>query len=418
MLTAVAIFSFKLFSAGQKIFSAEENTSFVKQFEDLIFNPTKSIKGEEDDRINILLLGMGGENHNGGELTDTIMIASIKPSQNEAALLSIPRDLYVHVPNSYLNTKINAVKVYGDKSPDQNGMELLTSVVEDISGLKIHYFLQLDFQGFTRIIDDLGGIDVTLENDINDPAYPNFTNGYDPFYIKKGFHHLDGATALKVARSRHSTMGDFDRIQRQQNIIKITKQKIFEKYSTYDVVLFNKMLSSLSDNLKTNLKLKELPRFYQIVKEIKSHKITADVIDTQKYLNRTYVGLGYTLQPKDQNYEEIKKLSENIFEIIISEKNEKLIQAEKATIEIQNGTGSLDLANRVASDLEQLNLRIINSTNISKPDFSGVKIFDNSKNEKPATLNFLKEKFTAILEELPTDNLTKADFVLVLGAGF
>ena len=414
----VAVFSFQIFSASQKIFSSGDEVHFVKQFGDLIFHPTKSVKGEDGNRINILLLGMGGENHNGGELTDTIMIASIKPSENEAALLSIPRDLYVQIPNTNINTKINAIKSYGDKSKNNNGMELLSSVVEEISGLEIHYFVQLDFQGFTKIIDDLDGIDINLENDINDPTYPNFNNGYDPFYIEKGFHHLDGSTALKVARSRHSKMGDFDRIVRQQTIIKATKQKIFEKYESYDVILFNKMLSSLSDNLRTNLRLKELPRFYQITKEIKSHKITADVIDTQKYLNRTYVGMGYTLQAKDDSYEKIKQLSADMFNLEISEERKELIETESANIEIQNGTDSLDLANKVAFDLEEFGYRIINSTNISEPDFSGVMIYDNSKNEKPNTLDFLKEKFNAIIEEATTDNPTKADFVIVLGKGF
>ena len=416
--SVIATFSFQMFTVGKKIFSQNEDIHFVKQFGDLILHPTKSIKGEEADRINILLLGMGGENHNGGELTDTVMIASIKPSENEAALLSIPRDLYINIPETNFNTKINAIKLFGDKSKDKNGMELLSSVVENVSGLEIHYFVQLDFQGFIKVIDDLNGIDVYLENDISDPNYPNFNNGYDPFYIEKGFHHLDGSTALKVARSRHSKMGDFDRIVRQQTIIKATKQKIFEKYESYDVILFNKMLSSLSDNLRTNLRLKELPRFYQITKEIKSHKITADVIDTQKYLNRTYVGMGYTLQAKDDSYEKIKQLSADMFNLEISEERKELIETESANIEIQNGTDSLDLANKVAFDLEEFGYRIINSTNISEPDFSGVMIYDNSKNEKPNTLDFLKEKFNAIIEESISDNFEKADFVIVLGKGF
>ena len=416
--SVIATFSFQMFTVGKKIFSQNEDIHFVKQFGDLILHPTKSIKGEEADRINILLLGMGGENHNGGELTDTVMIASIKPSENEAALLSIPRDLYINIPETNFNTKINAIKLFGDKSKDKNGMELLSNVVEDISGLKIHYFVQLDFQGFIKVIDDLNGIDVYLENDISDPNYPNFNNGYDPFYIEKGFHHLDGSTALKVARSRHSKMGDFDRIIRQQTIIKATKQKIFEKYEKYDVILFNKMLSSLGDNLKTNLRLKELPRFYQITKEIKSHKITADVIDTQKYLNRTYVGMGYTLQAKDDSYEKIKQLSADMFDLEISKERKELIETESANIEIQNGTGSLDLANKVAFDLEEFGYRIINSTNISEPDFSGVMIYDNSKNEKSNTLDFLKEKFNAIIKESISENFEKADFVIVLGKGF
>ena len=415
----VAAFSYEIFSAGQKIFSAgQEQSSIIKQFRELVFNPTKELRGEENNRINILFLGTGGEGHSGGELTDTIMIASIKPQEKEAALLSFPRDMYVQIPETNINTKINAIKVFGDKSAKKNGIDLIKKVANEISGLDIHYYVQLDFQGFTKIIDDLGGIDVYLETDINDPTYPNFNRGYDPFYISKGWHHLDGATALKVARSRHSKMGDFDRIQRQQAIIKSTKQKMFEKYTKFDVITFKNILNSLSGNMKTDIQLKELPRFYKIAKETKNHRITAKTIDTKTYLNRTHIGMGYTLQAKDDSYDQIKNLSENIFDIEISQERIELIQKEGADIEIRNGTGTLDLANKVAQDLEELGYRIINSTNIDSPEFSGVQIYDNSENSKPNTLEFLKEKFNAVIMEVSENNFSKADFVIVLGRGF
>lgn len=413
----IFIFTYKIFSEGNKIFISKNDDSILKQFEQLVFNPSEKLKGEDDNRINILFLGIGGKSHNGGDLTDTIIILSIKPNENEAAILSIPRDLYVNIPKTNINTKINAVKLYGNKR-NNDGISLIRSVVKEISDLDIHYFVQLDFQGFIKIVDDLEGIDVYLENDINDPSYPNFTNGYDPFYISKGWQHLDGQTALKVARSRHSRMGDFDRIQRQQKIIKSIKQKIFEKYAEFDILTFSNILSSLSENMLTDIELKEIPRFYKITKEIKNHKITADVIDTKKYLNRTYVGMGYTLQAKDKDYSQIKSLSENIFDIEISQERMELIQKEGANIEIRNGTGTLDLANKVAQDLEELGYRIINSTNIDSPKFSGVQIYDNSENSKPNTLEFLKEKFNAVIMEVSENDFSKADFVIVLGRGF
>ncbi|MDF1498023.1 MAG: LCP family protein [Patescibacteria group bacterium] len=421
-----ASLSYQFFSAGQKIFDNSEKISMIKQLEELVFNPPKYLKGEEENRINILLMGKGGDGHNGGDLTDTIIIASIKPQENEAALISIPRDLYVNIPGTNINTKINAVKPFGDKSKEKNGTELIKKLTSEISGLDIHYFVELDFNGFIKVIDEIGGIDVYLENDINDLTYPNFNKGYDPFYISKGWQHLDGTTALKVARSRHSKMGDFDRIKRQQIIIKATKQKIFKNYSKYDIVGFKNILDSLSENLKTDIQLKELPRFYKISKEIKNHKITAETIDTRKYLNRTYVGMGYTLQARDEEYEEIKNLTENIFNFEIPQERKDLIKKEGANIEIRNGTGTLDLANKVAFDLEEFGYRIIKSTNIGPPSFSGAQIYNYSGDLKPNTLDFLKEKFNAVIIE--TSNTedeqmfirpnTKADFVIVLGRGF
>jgi len=413
------IFFYKFLSASGKIFSADEDekTSVARQLSDLIIHPSGQLKGEENGQVNILLLGIGGDGHSGGQLTDTIMIASIKPQTHEAALLSIPRDLYVEVEGTNIKSKINAVKATGDRTAQKNGIELLEKTVEDVSGLHIDYFVQLDFQGFVRIIDSVGGIDIYLENDINDPMYPNFSLGYDPFYIEKGWHHLDGATALKVARSRHSAMGDFDRIKRQQEVIKAFRQKAYEKYSSADIGAFSEMFSSLSQNLRTDIEPKEIPRFYQIAKEIKSHNITAQTVDTEKYLRSINVGLGSTLGTKTGDYSAINELGQNIFNMQIPEKKKAAIQAESALIAIENGTGSPDTANTIARDLENMGFRIISSANIAEPEFDGVSIYYSSSVQKPETLDFLTEKFSA-KAEIKEAAASRADFTIVLGKGF
>ncbi len=417
-LAVSLVLLFEIYSAGKKIFvSNKSNPSIVKQLGEMIFSPSQQLEGEENDMINILLLGKGGKNHNGGDLTDTIIITGIKPQEKEAAFLSIPRDLYVQVPELNMESKINAIKVIGEKN-GKNGEKILEQTIEDISGQKINYFVELDFQGFIKIIDDVGGIDIELENDINDPTYPNFNNGYDPFYISKGWHHLDGSTALKVARSRHSKMGDFDRIKKQQTIIKAFKQKLYDKYSSMDIIAFKNILSDLGGHLSTNIELKEIPRFYKVFKKIKSHKITAATFDTKDYLEKTDVGLGYTLKLKSDKLGDEKKYSSDIFYIKISDEKKELIKKEEASIEIQNGTESLDLANNMARDLELLGLRIVNSTNIAKPDFSGVRIYDNSSGLKPITIGFLKEKFLPVIIESPNSSKYKADFTIMLGKGF
>lgn len=413
----VSAFFYEFLSASDNIFSQDEEkkTSIVKRFSDMIINPSEKLQGEENGQINILLLGIGGEGHSGGQLTDTIMIASLKPQTHEAALLSIPRDLYVEVTNTNIKSKINAVKALGDKTAQKNGIELLEQTVEEVSGLHIDYYVQLDFAGFTKIIDSVGGIDVYLENDINDTAYPDSGYGYDPFYIKKGWHHLDGATALKVARSRHSTMGDFDRIKRQQEIIKAFRQKIYEKYSNADIKAFSDILSALSSNLKTDIEMREIPRFYSVVKEIKNHNFTAQTVDTKKYLQKINVGLGYTLTG---DYQAIKNdVAENLFDLQIPENKKEAIKAENALIAIQNGTGSPDIANRIAKDMENMGFRIINSTNIDAPEFGGVGIYYPATTQKPETLQFLIDKFAAKAEA--RENIdSRADFTIVLGKGF
>ncbi len=420
---SAAVFFYQVYFTGQKIFAREKNSPpIVRQISELFFSSEEKVKGEENNLVNILLLGSGGEGHSGGGLTDTIMVMSVKPNSGEMALISIPRDFHIKIPDSEQHLKINAVKEFGDSSRNltkyKTGAELIKKTVGEITDLNIHYCVQLDFQGFIKMVDRLGGIDINLEEEIRDPKYPDFNHGYDPFYISAGRHHLDGATALKVARSRYSRRGDFDRVKRQQIIIRAAKQKFFEKYSSFDLLAFNGIFNLLGDHLKTDIQLKELKGFYRLAKKIDTHKITSQTIDTSNYLKSGHIGGAYTLKTKSGDYEELRRLSKDIFKLSVSEERKELIKNEQAKIEIQNGSGFPELANEVTKDLEELGFEIIRSANISA-DFSGAVIYDHSLGEKLETLSFLKEKFNAEVLDAAEDNLVnEADFVVVLGKGF
>jgi len=175
----------------------------------------QQLQGEADGRVNILLIGMGGTGHKGGLLTDTIMVLSIKPEAKQAALLSIPRDLYVPIPGAG-SAKINSAHALGEQRETGTGPALAKSVVGTVLDLPIHYYIRVDFAGFTKLIDAVDGLDINVEKAIADPFYPDErTEGYAPFYLKAGPKHMDGKLALKYARSRETT-SDFDRARRQQ----------------------------------------------------------------------------------------------------------------------------------------------------------------------------------------------------------
>ena len=123
-----------------------------------------ALKGEGDGRINIMLLGIGGDGHKAGNLADSIIMASIDPFANEAAMLSIPRDMYVTIPG-YYDTKVNAAHALDEDDPDLEGggIELMKQTLEEILDISIHYYIRVDFQGFVEAIDNIGGIPVNLE---------------------------------------------------------------------------------------------------------------------------------------------------------------------------------------------------------------------------------------------------------------
>lgn len=122
------------------------------------------LKGEEEDRINITLLGMRGENYSsGGTLADTIMVASIQPKANKVALVSVPRDLWVKNPGTETYSKINAVHAYGEEDGKGQGLSQMEKVLEEVLGMPIHYAARINFDGFADLIDAIGGVEITLD---------------------------------------------------------------------------------------------------------------------------------------------------------------------------------------------------------------------------------------------------------------
>ncbi len=189
---------------------------------------------------NILLLGVGDKNHDGVDLTDTVMVVSLDASNTKSvAMFSIPRDLWLkdidHIPDGRINTLYRDTKSYMKRSDvanltdDQISKKAMLAVATEISkrlGVEIHGVVKADFTGFVQAVDAIGGVDVDVPKDIIDLEYPGkVVDTYDTFRISKGPQHLDGETALKYARSRHTT-SDFGRSARQQQLLSAIGAKI------------------------------------------------------------------------------------------------------------------------------------------------------------------------------------------------
>jgi len=142
--------------------------------------------------------------------TDTIMILHIAPWGKKDVLISIPRDTMVNLPDRG-NNKINAAYVYG-------GEELLLSEIYELTGIAIKKTMLVNFEGFKRVVDELGGVNITVDEPMHDPL-----SGAD---FEPGTYLMDGEQALSFARSRKSANGDFDRVDRQKYLInEILRQK-------------------------------------------------------------------------------------------------------------------------------------------------------------------------------------------------
>ncbi|HSG18081.1 MAG TPA: LCP family protein [Anaerolineae bacterium] len=240
--------------------------------------PTSS-PAPQSERKNVLVMGI---DRRPGEAfisrTDSMMLVSIDPESDSAAILSIPRDLYVVIPGRGQD-RINTAFVYGSTGNNPaGGAQLAMQTVEYNLGVPVHDYLLVDFSAVTRGIDALGGIDVQVPYDIYDPTYPDMNYGYDPLYIEAGLQHMDGATALKYARTRHQD-NDFYRAQRQQQVIMAARQKMLGLGPAELLRQAPFLYQQLSSGVRTDLSLDEIIRLATTASGIPTENIRREVLD-------------------------------------------------------------------------------------------------------------------------------------------
>jgi LCP family protein required for cell wall assembly len=173
---------------------------------------------QPQDTVNIILLGSDTAQGNG--LTDALIIVSIDPRIPSVSLLSLPRDLYVYIPGWKMN-RINTAYKQGERAGyPGGGPGLLKATIEYNLGVRVHYYAHVDFGGFVRLIDTLGGVDVVVDCELHDTfPDPDAEEGQTDVDLMPGVHHLDGKQALWYARSRWNT-NDYDRARRQQRVLR------------------------------------------------------------------------------------------------------------------------------------------------------------------------------------------------------
>ena len=236
-----------------------------KRVSDFVFTSKYELKGYDDDRVNLLLFGIGGAGHDGPYLTDTIIIACLKPSTGQIALISVPRDLSAKIPG-YGQTKINLAASQGLKN-GESGPAFATEIISDTLDIDIHYYTQVDFKAFTEIVDYVGGMRVNVDRGFTDAMYPSYKNGYQTVSFSSGIQTMDGETALSYARSRHGNNGegsDFARAKRQQKIIFALKEKILSASTLANPIRINKIISSLEEHIETDMKFADIYVFLKI----------------------------------------------------------------------------------------------------------------------------------------------------------
>jgi len=270
----------------------------------LLFNREIQLK-RENNNINILLLGTGGGKHEGPDLTDIIIFASISLSKNKVVLVSIPRDLWV--PD--LKAKINSAYAFGNSKRENGGLALIKSVAAKTLNQTVDYAVRIDFNGFVKAVDLVGGLDVNVERAFDDFEYPiegreddlcgnkeedlkmlatassqleAFPCRYAHIHFDKVMQHMNGETALQFVRSRHAQGDegtDFARSKRQEKVIAAFKDKIFALETLLNPVKVIGLYSTLKESIDTNIRQEEIDDFVRLGQKMEDAGIRSVVLD-------------------------------------------------------------------------------------------------------------------------------------------
>lgn len=372
-------------------------------------------------QTNILLLGQGDENHDGVDLTDTIMLASIDPQTESAVLLSIPRDLYIYNVPSTPNGRINelflnrksALKRQGlsEEDASQQGMKEMAAILGDLMGVQIHHVAKIDFIGFVQAVDAIGGVMVDVPYTIVDAEFPADRGyGYQTFMITKGPHQLDGETALKYARSRHTT-SDFGRSARQQQLLSALAQKMKEQGLLSSPGMLLDLLSIAGKHAQTTLSFGEIAGLAKAGRSLDRSRI----ITMQLNLSNGFYGgipeaggLLYT-PPREQFGGASVLLPVSIPEFPVSwrqiESFTELLLRHRALylpplpVEIRNVSAAAGSAQRLAWELTRFGLNVVSAENA--PDDMRDQELPSSKVFVPKTSEEAGELLSSLLGVSP-----------------
>lgn len=244
---------------------------------------TPGILNSTDGRVNLLLVGYSADDpgHAGAKLTDSIMIVSLNKFTKTGYMLSVPRDLYVDIPN-YGAAKINEAYQAGEQQGfheegyPNGGIGLLEKIITKNFDIELHYSVIIDYGAVRDVVSALDGVSVNIQSPDPDGLYdPNFKpEEGGPLKLANGIQQIDGPTALRLTRARGSTAGsygfprsDFNRTQNQQAVFSAIKSELDWKL-VLDPRLNSDIFDAVANNVTTDLELREILPLYHLMHSI------------------------------------------------------------------------------------------------------------------------------------------------------
>ena len=426
VLLTAGWFGWRLFENSKRVFGDSNIFGFL--------NATK-LKGEDQGRTNILLAGVSTDDpgHSGAELTDSIMLISIDTTNKQAFMLSIPRDLWVDIPD-YGYSKINSANAYGEADGytqpgyPEGGMGLLEQTLSETLEVPIHYYAKLNYSALRDAVNAVGGITVNIQSSDKRGLYdPNISKAdQGPLKLPNGEQTIDGQTALNLSRARGDPTNDgriaygfeksdFTRTEHQRMLLLALKNKVASSSTFTNPVKLAELLEVVGKNTKTDLQPGEFRRLYDLGRQIDSNNINSLSLNDANGVNllasyRTADGASALIPAAG-----VSDFSDIQLYIKKAMTNDQVVK-EAAKVVVLNGGDTSGLATRFSNLLTSKGMNVVAVGDAERQEGQSV-IIDLSQNAKPKTKEALQKQFGTSVTNTNTTGYADADFIVVLGTG-
>jgi LCP family protein required for cell wall assembly len=380
------------------------------------------------EQLNILLIGTDQRPRDGTYNTDTLIVVSIDPLTRQVAMFSLPRDTVdVPVPpgpaqqafgpvyERKINAWFTAIRNRDDLFPGTDrtrGYNGLKAIMGHLYGLDIKYFVEVNFEGFVKVVDALGGVTINVQIPIVDDRYPGEGGRLERIYIPSGIQHMDGAQALRYARSRH-TSTDFDRAQRQQRVL----LSLREQADPAELIPhLPELVNALKQAVRTDIPIDQLDELLGLASDIDTRSIRSYVFAPPLYQDEFQSSpRGYIIVPL---VDKIRAAVRTAFTTDpAAEALRQKLAEESAGVWVLNSTGERERGARLASYLEYFGLAASAPRQTPRGGVladTTIVVYNGSEATLPASIAYL-EQLLGVTATYESDAAIRTDIVVTVG---
>lgn len=376
-----------------------------------------------NERVTILLMGLDYRDWERGEgpsRTDSMMLVTLDPLTHTAGMLSVPRDLWVEIPG-YGHGRVNTAYFLGeqDRLPG-GGPELAVKTVEKFMGVPIQYYVQIDFGAFVKMVDEIGGVELTVYEEIYiDPIGKDNT-----VLLQPGNYRFDGELTLAYARVRYTEGGDFDRATRQQQVAMAIRDQVLELSNLPGLLAsIPALYQDLTEGIRTNLAVDQMVALGMLALQVSPDSVARAVIAPPEMVTfETVIYAGEEAKVLKPVPDKIRLLRDEVFTAtgaigpsIQAETPREAAELEGSNLAVLNGAGEEGLAGRYADALTELGFNVTLIANADRLDYPTTRIVDYTGN--PYTVQYLVDLMDLTQSQVLFQTLpgNEVDVALVIG---